>query len=320
VWFIGRRLLYLILVRLLYLILVLLIVTFVTFALLNLLPGDVSLELLGNDATPEALARVRAELRLDDPLLVRYARWLGQAFTGDLGRSFVTGEPVTGALARSIPVSLELIGLSLALSLSVAVPCGLLAAYRCGQRTDKLLTALAALLLSAPSFMLGLALMFVLALTLGWLPAVGYVPLSQGLLGNLRSFAIPALTLALVEWPGFMRILRGDAIVTLQQDFVLVAKAKGLPDWLILLRHVLKPSSFTLITVAGLILASLIAGALVVESLFALPGVGRLLIDAINSRDYMMVQGAVALIAVGFVLVNFAIDTLYSVLDPRVAR
>ena len=306
--------------KLLRLIPILLIVTFVTFALLNLLPGDVSLELLGSDATPSAIARVRAELRLDDPLVVRYMRWLGQALHGDLGRSFITGEPVMAALARSLPVSIELMALSLLLSLSLAVPAGLLAAYRAGQSIDKLLSALAALLLSAPSFMLGLVLMYFLALTLKWLPAVGYVPLSDGILGNLRSFAIPVLTLALVEWPVFMRILRSDAIVTLQQDYVLLAKAKGLRNAHILFRHVLKPSSFTLITVAGLTIATLIGGALVVETIFALPGVGRLLIGSINSRDFMMVQGAVALIAVGFVLVNSAIDMLYSVLDPRVAR
>jgi len=306
--------------KLLHLIPILLIVTFATFALLNLLPGDVTLELLGSDATPSAIARVRAELHLDDPLAVRYMRWLGQALQGDLGHSFITGEPVMAALARSLPVSIELMALSLLLSLSLAVPAGLLAAYRAGTFIDKLLSALAAMLLSAPSFMLGLLLMFFLALTLKWLPAVGYTPLSEGILGNLRSFAIPVLTLALVEWPVFMRILRSDAIVTLQQDYVLLAKAKGLRSAHILFRHVLKPSSFTLITVAGLTIATLIGGALVVETIFALPGVGRLLIGSINSRDFMMVQGAVSLIAVGFVLVNFAIDTLYSVLDPRVAR
>jgi peptide/nickel transport system permease protein len=306
--------------KLLHLIPILFVVTFVTFALLNLLPGDVSLELLGSDATPSAIARVRAELRLDDPLVVRYMRWLGQALQGDLGRSFVTGEPVMAALSRSLPVSIELMALSLLVSLSLAVPAGLLAAYRAGQSIDKLITALAALLLSAPSFMLGLILMFILALTLKWLPAVGYVPLSEGILSNLRSFAIPVLTLAMVEWPVFTRILRSDAITTLQQDYVLLAKAKGLRNAHILFRHVLKPSCFTLITVAGLTIATLIGGALVVETIFALPGVGRLLISSISSRDFMMVQGAVALIAIGFVLVNFAVDMLYSVLDPRVAR
>ena len=166
-------------------------------------------------------------------------------------------------------MSIELMALSLLLSLSLAVPAGLLAAYRAGQSIDKLLSALAALLLSAPSFMLGLVLMFFLALTLKWLPAVGYVPLSEGILGNLRSFAIPVLTLALVEWPVFMRILRSDAIVTLQQDYVLLAKAKGLRNAHILFRHVLKPSSFTLITVAGLTIGTLIGGALVVETICA---------------------------------------------------
>jgi peptide/nickel transport system permease protein len=306
--------------RLVHLVAVLFAVTFVTFALLNLLPGDLSLAVLGNDVTPEGVARVRAEFRLDDPLSLRYLRWLGQVAHGDFGRSYVTGEPVMAALVRTVPVSLELIALSLALSLSLAVPAGLFAAYRAGKPIDRALTALSSLLLSAPSFMLGLMLMYLFALTLKWLPAVGYVPLSQGLVGNLRSFTLPTLTLALVEWPAFMRILRSDAIATLRQDYVLMAKAKGLRDSRILFRHVLKPSSFTLITVAGLTIAGLIAGALVVENIFALPGVGRLLVGAITNRDFMMVQGAVTVIAIAFVLVNFAVDMLYVFLDPRVAR
>jgi len=306
--------------KLLHLVPTLLIVTFVVFALLNLLPGDVSLQLLGNDASPEAIARIRLELQLDDALPVRYGRWAVRAVTGDLGRSHITGEPVVAALMRCLPVSLELMALSLLMSLSLAVPAGLLAAYRAGEAIDTALSALAALLLSAPSFMLGLVLMFVFALTLQWLPTVGYVSLSDSIGGNLRTFAIPSVTLALVEWPGFMRILRSDAIATLQQDYVLFAKAKGLRSVVILLRHVLKPSCFTLITVAGLTVAALIGGALVTETIFALPGVGRLLVDAIHGRDLMMVQGAVSLIAAGFVLVNFGIDMLYSVLDPRVTR
>jgi peptide/nickel transport system permease protein len=295
-------------------------VTFATFALLNLLPGDLSVAVLGNDVTPEGVARVRQEFGLDDPLLLRYARWLGQVAEGDFGRSYVTGERVTEALVRTVPVSLELMALSLLLSLPLAIAAGLLAAYRAGEPLDRVLAAVASVLLAAPVFILGLVLMFFFALTLKWLPAVGYVPLSQGIGGNLRSFALPAITLALVEWPGFMRILRSDAIATLQQDYVLMAKAKGLPDRRILLRHVLKPSSFTLLTVVGLTIAGLIAGALVTETIFALPGVGRLLVGSINNRDFMMVQGAVTVVAVGFVLVNFAVDALYGWLDPRVAR
>ena len=295
-------------------------VTFAIFALLNLLPGDVSLAILGNSATPEGVARVRLELGLNDPLWLRYMRWLAQTVKGDFGRSYVSGEPVADALVRSLPVSIELMALSLLLSIPLAVPTGLLAAYKAGRPIDQALCALASVLLAVPVFILGLALMFVFALELGWFPAVGYVPLSEGVMANLRTIAIPAATLALVDWPGFMLILRSDAIEVLQQDFVLLAQAKGLRDHDILFRHVFKLSSFTLLTVVGLTMAGLISGALVIENIFALPGVGRLLIGAINSRDFMMVQGAVTVIAVGFVLINFAVDALYAVLDPRVSR
>jgi len=306
--------------RLLHLLVVLLVVTFAIFALLNLLPGDVSLAILGNNATPEGVARVRLELGLNDPLWLRYMRWLAQTVKGDFGRSYVSGEPVADALVRSLPVSIELMALSLLLSIPLAVPTGLLAAYKAGRPIDQALGALASVLLAVPVFILGLALMFVFALELGWFPAVGYVPLSEGVMANLRTIVIPAATLALVDWPGFMLILRSDAIEVLQQDFVLLAQAKGLRDHDILFRHVFKLSSFTLLTVVGLTMAGLISGALVIENIFALPGVGRLLIGAINSRDFMMVQGAVTVIAVGFVLINFAVDALYAVLDPRVSR
>lgn len=305
---------------LLHLIVVLFIVTFVTFTLVNLLPGDVSLAILGNGATPEGVARVRVELGLNDPLLVRYVHWLAQTMHGDFGHSYISGEPVADALVRSVPVSVELMALSLLLSICLAIPTGLAAAYRAGRPVDRALGAVASLLLAVPSFIHGLALMFLLALALGWFPAVGYVPVSEGVLANLRTLTIPAVTLALVEWPGFMLILRSDAIEVLQQDYVLLAKAKGLRDRRILFRHVLKPSSFTLLTVIGLSIATLIGGALIIENIFALPGVGRLIVGAINSRDFMVVQGAVTVVAVGYVLVNFAVDTLYAVLDPRVSR
>jgi peptide/nickel transport system permease protein len=306
--------------RLLHLAVVLFVVTFATSAMVNLLPGDVALAMLGPGATPEGVARVRLELGLNDPLLLRYVHWLVQTVHGDFGRSYVSGEPVADALIRSLPVSVELMVLSLLLSLSLAIPMGLVAAYRAGRRIDQALGMVASVLLAVPVFILGLALMFVFALVLGWFPAVGYVPLSEGVLANLRTFAIPAVTLALFEWPGFMLILRGDAIEVLQQDYVLLAKAKGLRDRQILFRHVLKLSSFTLLTVVGLTMAGLIGGALITENIFALPGVGRLIVGAINSRDFMVVQGAVTVVAVGFVMINFAVDALYAVLDPRVSR
>jgi peptide/nickel transport system permease protein len=306
--------------KFLHLIVVLLVVTFVTFTLVNLLPGDLALAILGNGATPEGVARVREELGLNDPLWLRYVRWLTQIAHGDFGRSYISGEPVTEALVRSLPVSVELMALSLVLSVSLAIPTGLVAAYRAGRPVDRVLGLVASVLLAVPSFILGLVMMFLFALGLGWFPAVGYVPLSEGVLANLRTFAIPVATLALVEWPGFMLILRSDAIEVLQQDYILLAKAKGLRDRRILFRHVLKLSSFTLLTVIGLTVAALIGGALVIENIFALPGVGRLIVSAINSRDFMVVQGAVTIVAVGFVLVNFAVDFLYAMLDPRILR
>jgi peptide/nickel transport system permease protein len=306
--------------RLLHLAVVLFVVTFATFAMVNLLPGDVALAMLGPGATPEGVARVRLELGLNDPLLPRYVHWLFQTVHGDFGRSYVSGEPVADALVRSLPVSVELMVLSLLLSLSLAVPTGLIAAYTAGRPVDRALGVVASVLLAMPVFILGLALMFVFALVLGWFPAVGYAPLSEGVLANLRTFAIPAATLALLEWPGFMLILRSDAIEVLQQDYVLLAKAKGLRDSHVLFRHVFKLSSFTLLTVVGLTVAGLIGGALITENIFALPGVGRLIVGAINSRDFMVVQGAVTVVAVGFVMINFAVDALYAVLDPRVSR
>jgi peptide/nickel transport system permease protein len=306
--------------KFLHLVVVLLVVTFVTFTLMNLLPGDVALAILGNGATPEGIARVRVELGLNDPLWLRYVRWLTQIAHGDFGRSYISGEPVAEALLRSLPVSVELMALSLMLSVSLAIPTGLLAAYTAGRPVDRVLGLVASVFLAVPSFILSLIMMFWFALGLGWFPAVGYVPLSGGVSANLRTFAIPAATLALVEWPGFMMILRSDAIEVLQQDYVLLARAKGLRDGRILFRHVLKLSSFTLLTVMGLTVAALIAGALVIENIFALPGVGRLIVSAISSRDFMVVQGAVTIVAVGFVLINFAVDMLYPALDPRVTR
>lgn len=306
--------------KLLHLAVVLLVVTFVTFMLVNLLPGDVALAILGNGATPEGVARVRVELGLNDPLWLRYVRWLAQMAHGDFGRSYISGEPVADALVRSVPVSIELMALTLVLSVSLAIPAGLVAAYRAGRPVDRVLGIVASILLAVPNFILGLAMMFLFALALGWFPAVGYVPLSEGALANLRTLAIPAATLALVEWPGFMLILRSDAIEVLQQDYVLLAKAKGLRDRHILIRHVLKLSSFTLLTVIGWTIAALIGGALIVENIFALPGVGRLIVSAINSRDFMVVQGAVTIVAVGFVVINSAVDMLYAMLDPRVTR
>jgi peptide/nickel transport system permease protein len=308
--FIGRRLLYLVPV--------VLAVTALTFFIASLLPGDLAVTMLGDQATPEAVAALHKKLGLDLPLWQQYLHWLGGVLTGDLGTSHRTGETVLHAIAGRLPVSLELMVIAEVGGLLIGVPLAILCAARPGSELDRATSAAAFGLLSVPPFLLAILLIFFFAVRLGWLPATGYVPLSESVLGNLRSMVLPGLTLALLEWPAIMRILRSDMISTLQENYIAMAKAKGLSEWRILLVHALKPSSLTLITIVGLNIGRLIGGALVTETVFALPGVGRLLVEAIFLRDFIILQGGVVLVAVGFVLVNFGVDLLYAALDPRI--
>jgi peptide/nickel transport system permease protein len=306
--------------KLLRLIPILLLVTAAAFLLLNLLPGDVAIAILGNQATPAAIEQVRAELGLDQPLVVRYLHWLAGFMHGDLGRSYITRVPILEQIADRLPVTLELMLLSQGLALLLAIPAGVLCAYKAGSLIDRLVSAAALFLLAAPVFITAIVLMFIFALKLRWLPSTGYVPFTSDPLGNLAHLALPALAIGLAEFPVLFGVLRADMIKTLQQDFIALAKAKGLGPVFILLRHALRPSSFTLVTISGLQIAAAIAGALVAETIFGLPGVGRMLTGAVYNRDMMMVQGCVAVISVGYVLVNFSVDMIYAVLDPRIRR
>ncbi len=304
--------------RLLQVVPVIFAVTAITFLFVNLLPGDVAYTILGEEATPEAVAVVHRELRLDDPIPLRYVRWLGDVFAGNLGRSFITQQPVLEAIVERLPVTLELMLITQVIALVLALPLGVATAYRAGGHLDRGIAGVSFGLLSIPNFMMAILLIFLFAVYFDVLPATGYRPLSAGLWANLRTFILPSMTLALIEWCALMRVLRSDMIATLKEDFILVAKAKGLPDWRILLVHALKPSSFTVLTLFGLNVASLISGSLVVETIFALPGIGRLLVNSIYTRDFIMVQGVVLFASVAFVLVNLGVDLLYTVLDPRI--
>ena len=304
--------------QLLRLVAVLLCVTLLTFLIVNILPGDVAIAILGGLATPEDLAGLRADLGLDRPLLVRYFDWLGSALSGDLGRSHRNSEPVAQAILARLPVSLQLMVMAQLIAISIAVPAALLSVRRPGGIFDRLSASAAFGFLAVPNFMLGIVLIYLFAVTLDLLPATGFTPLSEGLWANLESMILPAATLGLIEWTVLMRVLRSDLLTTLKEDFILLARAKGLPAWQVLLRHALRPSSFTLITVIGLNIGGLIGGAVIVEQIFALPGVGRLLLGGIFNRDLILVQGTVSFIAAGFVVVNFLVDMLYAVLDPRV--
>lgn len=305
--------------KLLTLVPVLLAVSLLTYLLLNLLPGDPALLVLGPQAvSADSIAAVRSELGLDRPLPVRYAMWLGDAVTGDLGQSYITRQDVTSAITDRLPVTLELMVLSLLMALVIAIPLGVFSAYRVGSRFDKSVTGVTFGLLALPNFIFALVLIFAFSVRVDLFPASGWDRISDGLGANLLSAFLPALALSVSNIAVFTRLLRTDMITTLQEDHVTLARSKGLPTSRILFRHALRPSSFSLLTVAGLQVGSLLSATVIVETIFALPGVGRLLFDAINSRDLLMVQGVVLMLAVSFVLINFVVDLLYTFLDPRI--
>lgn len=304
--------------RLLALLPVLLAVSLLTFLIASLLPGDLAYVILGDQASPENVAALRRDMGLDQPLWWRYLSWLGHVLQGDLGRSFRTGQTVLQAVAERFPVSLQLMLMAEVIGLVIGVPLAILCAARAGGAFDRFMTGSAFAMLSMPAFLSAILLIYLFAVELRWLPATGYVPFSEAPLSNLRFFVLPALTLALAEWPGIMRVLRSDMIATLQEDYIALAKAKGLTPSRILFVHALKPSSLTLVTVTGINIGRLLGGTLIVESIFALPGIGRLLVGAIYTRDLVILQGVVLLVAAGFVVVNFIVDMLYAVLDPRI--
>jgi peptide/nickel transport system permease protein len=304
--------------RLLYLLPVLFAVSLLTFLIASLLPGDLAYVILGDQATPENVAALRHDMGLDQPIWWRYLGWLGHVLQGDFGRSFRTGQTVLQAVVDRLPVSIELMLLAEIMGLVIGVPLAIVCAARAGGAFDRIVTGTAFGMLSVPTFLSAILLIYLFAVELHLLPATGYVPLSEDPVGNLRFFVLPALTLALAEWPGIMRVLRSDMIATLQEDYIALAKAKGLKPSRILFVHALKPSSLTLVTITGINIGRLIGGALIVETIFALPGIGRLLIGAIFTRDLIILQGVVLLVGAGFVMVNFIVDLLYAVLDPRI--
>jgi peptide/nickel transport system permease protein len=310
------------LVRLAKLLTVVLIVSFLTFMLTKLLPGSPVNLILGSEVSnPVAKAAVEERLKLDDPVWTQYANYLGNAVQGDLGESYLQEISTTTYLQQRLPATLELMLLAQLLSLTVSVPLALYSAYRANSAADKLITTGAFGLISIPAFALAPFLVFLFAIQLGWVPSGGYSRITEdGLIENLRSVALPVLVLSTGLTAVYTRLLRSDLIATLQEDFVLMARSKGLPTWHILLRHALRPSSFSLLTVFGINFGALIGGSVIVEVFFSIPGVGSLAIEQILKREYLVVQGVVLLIATAFVVVNFVTDLLYSVLDPRVRR
>ena len=250
---------------------------------------------------------------------IRYANWLNDALHGDFGRSERLNQDVLDTIKERLPVTVEIMVLSLLLALLISIPLGIYVAYKAGSNIDKVATTMSFGLLSVPSFIMAITMIIVFAVRLHWLPATGWVPLTESVSGNLRTVALPVLTLALTEAAVYTRVLRSDMLGVLQSDFIEFARAKGLGTRHILLRHALRPASMSLLTLIGLQLGASIAGTVVVEQIFALPGLGTMLFAAILTRDLVLIQGGVLLVALAYVAVNSLVDATYTVLDPRIS-
>jgi peptide/nickel transport system permease protein len=304
--------------RLLSAIPVLLVVSLVSFAIIALVPGDMASEMAGPSATAEELARLRTQLGLDKPVLQRMVEWYGALLQGDLGQSVLLRRSVTEAILERLPVTLGLTFLALFFAVVLGVLAGMVAAVRPNSWTDQGVMALALIGLSLPDFWLGLVFIWGFAVQLGWLPTGGYVPFTESPLGWLRAMAMPAGALALTQMGLLARMTRASMLDVLRQDYVRTARAKGLPGWVVVGRHAGANVMVPVITVAGVSVGILLGGAVVIEQVFSLPGVGRLIIGAIQRRDYPVIQGGLLLTATIFVLVNLAVDLLYAAVDPRV--
>ena len=298
---------------------VLLGVTFLVFVLLNVLPGGSVLAILGSSATGGSKAELAKQLGLDHPFFYRYVLWLWHALHGELGTSFITKQPVTSTIFSRLPVSLELVILAMLIALVTAVPAAILSARRPLGIADWIVRGVGMFSLSTPSFVVALYLLLIFAVKLKVFPVTGFSPISEGLWTNLRTMALPAITMSLALFGAYTRILRGDMIDQLvNEDYVLTARSKGMPERRILVMHVFKNSLFSLITIVGAQLGTLLGGAAIIETLFGLPGIGQLLLTSINSIDTPVVIAIVVIIATIVVVMNLLTDLAYMMLDPRV--
>ncbi len=304
--------------RLLTMIPVLLLVSVLVFSLIHLIPGDPAVSILGEEATPQAVAALRANLGLDQPIPVQYAKWLGSVLRGDLGRSIRSNQPVSEAIAERLPVTVELAILSIAISLSIAIPAGIVAAMRRNSVLDAGSTFLALLGVSLPNFFLAILLILVFGVQLQVLPPFGYQPITQGLGGNLQRMILPAITLGTALAAIVTRMMRSSLLEVLDQDYIRTARAKGLREGRMIQAHALKNALMPVVTIVGLQIGGLLGGAIITESIFVLPGIGRLLVDAIFQRDFPLVQGVVLFVSLAFLFSNFAVDMVYAYLDPRI--
>lgn len=308
-------------VRVVELLVVLFLVSIGVFALVSLVPGDPVVSALGEGRPPEVYEQAREQLGLNDPLMTRYFDWLGGALRGDFGVSMVDGKTeVADRIAAALPVSLQLAAMALILALIISVPLAMYAASHAGGPVDRVISAFNFGILSVPSFLSALLLVMVFANQLHWFPRSFWTRPSESIVGNLESAFLPVVAIALMETAYFIRVLRNDLVVTLQEDYVLAARARGMKTWRILFVDALRPSSFSLVTMLGLSLGTLIGSTVIVESVFSLPGMGSMLVTAVNQGDFTIIQGGVLVIALIYVVANLVIDFAYELLDPRTRR
>jgi peptide/nickel transport system permease protein len=294
-------------------------VTFLTYMVMNLLPGDAAQELLGANATPAEVHQLEIQLHLNEPFWVRYGHWLGGLFRGDLGTSLTNGQNVTTILAQRLPVTAELLLYSFVASIALAVGLAVLAARWPNGVADRFSIVVSMTGLSVAPYVLALVLVYIFAVRLQLFPAIGYTPLTQNPGANLRSLTLPAAAIGFPLFSVYTRLLRADIVEQLQrEDYIVTARSKGVRPWRILLRHALPNSSFGLITLVGLNLGTLLGAVAIIEPIFSLPGVGAILIQSINDRDVPVVEGIVVIFAVVVVLANLLTDLLYAALDPRI--
>jgi len=288
------------------------------FSLLYIAPGDPAAVIAGDQASPADVERIRASLGLDRPYLVRFGEWFFRVLQGDLGTSIFTSLPVTQLIAQRIEPTLSLMVLTLIFAVVIAVPMGVVAAWKAGTWVDRAVVGFAVFGFSVPVFVIGYLLAYIFALKLDWLPVQGYTPIAQGIWPWFKNLVLPAITLGTVYIALIARITRATMLEVLQQDYIRTARSKGLAQNSVLYLHALKNAAVPVITIIGIGVALLIGGAVVTESVFAIPGLGRLTLDAILRRDYPVIQGVVLIFSFVYVLVNLAVDLIYTLVDPRI--
>lgn len=297
---------------------VILLVTIMVFSLMHLIPGDPATVILGQEATPEAIRAMRAELGLNKPIVIQYLTWLWGVLHGDLGRSLVDHTPVAKLIAQRLPATLELTFGTFLVAILIAIPAGILSAARKGTWVDYFSTSFALGGMSIPHFWLGMMFIVLFAVKLGWLPASGYVPFVDNPVENMKAMIMPMVATGFREAAILMRMVRSSLLEVMDADYVRTAYSKGLKESTVVLKHALKNAFVPVLTSSGLMIAGLLGGLVITESIFSIPGYGKLIVDSIYTRDFVTVQGAILVSALLVVVVNLVVDILYTVIDPRI--